>query len=115
MCTSCFLDHELISSLGNVEMHALSVQKLLKVLTENYKIYAQNKMKVDWPPTQIDSSREKIRKRVQELEKLVSHGIEQITRYLEKSMKDSICKIKSINHDKNLSKLLNFIGEEDEV
>lgn len=26
MCTSCFIDHELISSMGNVELHTLSIQ-----------------------------------------------------------------------------------------
>jgi hypothetical protein len=54
MCTSCFIDQELIKSLGDVEMHTLSIQKFLKVLTQNYGVYAQEKTQPDWPPVQID-------------------------------------------------------------
>jgi hypothetical protein len=63
-------------------MHALSVQKLLRVLAENYKVYAENKAKSDWPPTLLNANRQKIKQKVSELEKLVSKGIDEITRYL---------------------------------
>jgi hypothetical protein len=45
-------------------MHALSIQKFLKVLAENYKIYAENKNKPDWPPTQINANKIKIKQKV---------------------------------------------------
>lgn len=102
MCTSCFIDQQLINSLGGVELHAVSIQKFLKVLTENYGVYAQDKMKPEWPPAIIDKDREQIRKKVLEFEKVVSKGILDIMGYLENGMKEAIENTKKINHDKNL-------------
>jgi hypothetical protein len=59
MCTSCFIDQELITSLGgDVETRALSVQKFLKVLAEYYEAYAQEKGKAAWPPLKVAKERE---------------------------------------------------------
>lgn len=56
-------------------------------MTENYLAYASEKNKPEWPPTQIDTQRESIRRRVIDLEKVVTKGVLDIMKYLDDSIK----------------------------
>ena len=85
----------------------------MKVLTEEYSLYAKKKMKEEWPPNLFEERRDQLKQKIIQLEKDTERGVMEIMKFIEDSKKKTEEEAKRINHDESFEKLYELLKEDD--